>query len=61
MTDKLSKAFKLVHIPVTKEMEKEEELVISISKEQFRQKILERLLKQVKESGFDIDGENNED
>lgn len=61
LTDKLSKAFKLVHIPVTKEMEEEEEKVINISKEQFKKYILEKLLKNMKDSGLDVDEGNNEE
>jgi hypothetical protein len=60
LTDKLSRAFKLVDIPVTKEMEEEEEKVITISKEQFRKYNLEKLLKKMKESGFDTNDENKE-
>jgi hypothetical protein len=41
-------------------MEEEEEKVITISKEQFRKYNLEKLLKKMKESGFDTNDENKE-
>ncbi len=53
LTDKLSRAFKLVEIPVTKEMIEEEENVIKASSELYRNKLLRDILKKWKESNFD--------
>jgi predicted nucleic acid-binding protein len=55
LTDKLSKAFKLVEIPVTKEMIEEEENVIKVSAEQYKHKLYSELLKRFKESAFGKD------
>jgi len=55
LTDKLSKAFKLVEISVTKEMIEEEENVIKVSAEQYKQKLYSELLKRFKESAFGKD------
>lgn len=58
LTDKLSKAFKLVEIPVTQEMIEEEEKVIKLSSELYKQKLLRELLKKWKESNLDKDDSN---
>lgn len=50
LTDKLSSAFKLVQIPVTDEMIKEEETVIKISNDQYRKMIVKRLFKRIREN-----------
>jgi len=55
LTDKLSKAFKLVEIPVTKEMVEEEENVIKVSSEQYKQKLYNEMLKRLRESAFGKD------
>tara|TARA_R110000868_G_scaffold157089_2_gene384185 strand:+ start:337 stop:1215 length:879 start_codon:yes stop_codon:yes gene_type:complete len=55
LTDKLSRAFKLVEIPVTKEMIEEEESVIKASSELYRNKLLRDILKKWKESNLDKD------
>jgi predicted nucleic acid-binding protein len=60
LTDKLSKAFKLVEIPVTKEMEEEEENVIKLSSELYRQHLFRTLLKKFKDSGFEPPEEDKE-
>jgi len=55
LTDKLSTAFTHVEIPVTQEMVEEEENVIKVSSEQYRQKLYNELLKRFKESAFGKD------
>jgi predicted nucleic acid-binding protein len=61
LTDKLSRAFKLVEIPVTKEMIEEEENVIKTSSDLYKQKLLRDLLKKWRESNLDKDDpEENE-
>ena len=55
LTDKLSKAFKLVQIPVTQEMIDEEENVIKLSSELFNQKLLRDILKRFRETQFGKD------
>ena len=55
LTDKLSRAFKLVQIPVTKEMIEEEEIVIKSSNNIFNQKLLSRLIKQFKDKSYGND------
>lgn len=61
LTDKLSRAFKLVEIPVTKEMIEEEENVIKTSSELYKQKLLRDLLEKWRESNLDKDDpEENE-
>lgn len=52
LTDKLSKAFKLVEIPVTKEMIEEEENVIKLSSELYQQKFYRDILKKLREASF---------
>lgn len=52
LTDKLSVAFKLLEIPVTKEMEEEEENVIKLSSELYRDYLYNTLLKKFRDSGF---------
>ena len=55
LTDKLSKAFKLVEIPVTKEMIEEEENVIKLSSELYQQKLFRDILKKLRETSFGKD------
>jgi len=58
LTDKLSKAFKLVEIPVTKEMIEEEENVIKLSSVLYQQKLYRDILKKLRESSFGKDKDN---
>jgi predicted nucleic acid-binding protein len=60
LTDKLSRAFKLVQIPVTQEMIDEEENVIKLSTELYQQKILRDILKRLKETQLGKDDLNND-
>jgi predicted nucleic acid-binding protein len=60
LTDKLSKAFKLVEIPVTQEMIDEEENVIKLSSELYNQKLMRVLLNRFKETQFGKNDPNNE-
>ena len=50
LTDKLSRAFQYVEIPVTMEMIEEEEKVIKISNELYRKKIRDIILKKLRET-----------
>tara|TARA_B110000908_G_C10221385_1_gene435537 strand:- start:67 stop:948 length:882 start_codon:yes stop_codon:yes gene_type:complete len=50
LTDKLSRAFQYVEIPVTKEMIEEEEKVIKLSNELYRKKIRDIILKKLRET-----------
>jgi predicted nucleic acid-binding protein len=50
LTDKLSRAFQYLEIPVTKEMIEEEEKVIKISHELYRKKIRDIILKKLRET-----------
>lgn len=52
LTDKLSKAFRLVEIPVTKEMIEEEENIIKISSELYQQKLFRNILNKLKDTTF---------
>jgi len=56
LTDKLSRAFQYLEIPVTKEMIEEEEKVIKISSELYRKKLRDIILKKLRETESD---ENN--
>lgn len=58
LTDKLSKAFKLVEIPVTKEMIEEEENVIKLSSELYQQRLYKEIFKKLRESTFGKDIDN---
>jgi predicted nucleic acid-binding protein len=60
LTDKLSKAFKLVEIPVTQEMIDEEENVIKLSSELYNQKLLNDIIKRFRETQFGKDETNND-
>lgn len=60
LTDKLSRAFKLVQIPVTQEMIDEEENMIKLSTELYRQKILRNILKRFEESQLGKDDLKND-
>ncbi|MCC5919753.1 MAG: PIN domain-containing protein [Cyclobacteriaceae bacterium] len=61
LTDKLSRAFKLVEIPVTKEMIEEEENVIKVSSELYKNKLLKDFFKKWKESNLDKDDSNGKE
>ena len=60
LTDKLSKAFKLVKIPVTQEMIDEEENVIKLSSELYKQKLFSDIFKRFTETQFGKDETSNE-
>jgi predicted nucleic acid-binding protein len=60
LTDKLSRAFKLVQIPVTQEMIDEEENVIKISTELYHQNLLREIIKRFKETQLAKDDLNND-
>lgn len=60
LTDKLSKAFKLVEIPVTQEMIDEEENVIKLSSELNNQKLLRDILKRFRENQFGKNEQHND-
>jgi predicted nucleic acid-binding protein len=61
LTDKLSRAFQYLEIPVTKEMIEEEEKVIKLSSELYRKKIIEQLLKKFRETEKDNNDEDDTD
>ncbi|MFY9243227.1 MAG: PIN domain-containing protein [Polaribacter sp.] len=61
LTDKLSRAFQYLEIPVTKEMIEEEEKVIKLSSELYRKKLIEQLLKKFKETEKDNNDEDDTD
>jgi hypothetical protein len=59
LTDKLSRAFQYLEIPVTKEMIEEEEKVIKLSSELYRKKLIEQLLKKFRETEKDNNDEDD--
>ena len=61
LTDKLSRAFQYLEIPVTKEMIEEEEKVIKLSSELYRKKLIEQLLKKFRETEKDNNDEDDTD
>ncbi|QXP78753.1 MULTISPECIES: PIN domain-containing protein [Winogradskyella] len=61
LTDKLSRAFQYLEIPVTKEMIEEEEKVIKLSSELYRKKLIEQLLKKFRETEKDNNDEDETD
>ncbi|MBF8962995.1 DUF4935 domain-containing protein [Pontibacter sp. FD36] len=60
LTDKLSYAFKLVEIPVTKEMIEEEETIIKESLEDYHIKKLKELVAKFRETSKNIDDDKKE-
>lgn len=61
LTDKLSRAFQYLEIPVTKEMIEEEEKVIKLSSELYSKKLIEQLLKKFRETEKDNNDEDETD
>jgi predicted nucleic acid-binding protein len=61
LTDKLAYAFKLVQIPVTEEMEEEENKVIEFSNTQYESKILQELARKLRALHIDDPNETNDD
>lgn len=57
LTDKLSRAFKLVEIPVTQEMIDEEENVIKLSSEFYDKKLLRNIFRRFKETQYGKDND----